>query len=278
MATTVTTPPTEEFDYGTGTNTALEALEGFIRSKQKVDTILVNIATLLRNRSRKEVTSEQIRQETLQDLQHLIQVVAGSLDLSGAYLLLYMADYQTVAPKILLRDAVPSRVPYYTAHGAMRKDLQKGVPPITKMGSVKVEWLLLRPIVHSYSELSIRVHNQHNTHSVAMISHIATDFHLSRLIPFFMLVHSFTGNMWTTEDLGKLVFGLDDVPFTLHTHALLGDKETFKSVLGIAKKRELEEIAKKEQWLYHTPAFIKQQLLQYGFFERGVTYPIVGRM
>jgi hypothetical protein len=232
----------------------------------------------LRNRNRKGVASEQIRTEALQDLQHFIQTITNSLDLVGSSMLFYMADYHRVAPKILMREAIPSKVSYYTAYGAMRSELQQHPPPPVILNGVKVEWALLRSINPSYSELAIKVRNQRSKHAVAMLSHIPTDYHLSRLIPFFMLVHSFTGNLWATADLGKNVFGIEDIPFTLHTHALLGDKETFKSVLSISKKRELEEIAKREQWLFKTPAFIKQQLLQYGFFERGISYPIIGRM
>lgn len=270
--------PKQEFDPGMPTQVAMEALEGYLLSTPKVDNVLINLGTLVRNRTRKDVLSDQIRTEAMQDAVNLARSVSQSMGLPGSVLIFYLADYHATAPKQLIREPTESRASYYAALGAMRHDLIHNPQPPLQLNQINIRWEYLRPSGLSFQQLASMVRHQKNTHAVAMVSNVPTDYHLVEHVPFFALVRSFTGELCFKEQLGQVVFGHEAMPFNLYTHAVLGDKETFAGTLSIPERRHMYEAAEQEKWLYRTPAFVRDRMRQLGFFTNGITYPLLGRI
>lgn len=273
-------PPPEkkaEFDPGMPTQVALESLEGFLSSTPKADNILINLATLVRNRMRKDALSDTVRAEAMQDAVNLARAVSQSVGLPRAMLLFYLTDYHAVAPKALIREPTEAKATYYTALGAMRQELVRHKPAPVQMNNVIVHWEYIHPQAQSYRSLADYVLRQKNTHAVVMLSHVPCDYHVLERVPYFALIRSFTGELCTHLELGRVVFDHPEMPFNVYTHSVLGDKETFKSSLSIAERRAMFELAEQEQWLHHTAQFVRDRMRQKGFFTTG-SYPLVGRM
>lgn len=81
-----------------------------------------------------------------------------------------------------------------------------------------------------------------------MVSHIPLDFHLFRYFSNLQLVESYTGNMKMYNQLGKKVFGTEDIPFNKYTHLLLGDKWYMQPIINAKQRNTLKEAAIREKW------------------------------
>ena len=81
-----------------------------------------------------------------------------------------------------------------------------------------------------------------------MVSHIPLDFHLFRYFHNLHLVESYTGNMKVYNQLGKKVFGNEDIPFNKYTHLLLGDKWYMQPIIDPKQRNILKDTAVREKW------------------------------
>jgi len=260
-------------DYGFGTTKAIDTIEELIASGKPVDTVLINVMTLIRNRcNRPNLTTTIVLDEVREDM----QVIAGRLDVAlppsnriRPAIVFYITDYTSVIPRDFRRAVPPSKALYETTWGIARKRLKSHSNELLNCRSVQRQLVTQR---HPWIAFRSLIRELKTAGDVVMLSHVECDYHLGLLYPHMILVDSFTGKQHTPKTFAQKVFGKDTLPFCPTTHALLGDPEFIKPTIMRKQKKELFELADAEHWKFKNCPAIKARLKLAGYIPEG-PYP-----
>ena len=268
---------TEPYDPGMNTQAAIEALEQRLADPScRVDTILINVGTLIRNRNRKEAKISILMDEVQQDVVTIANRLANTLKPKAQKVvpsvIFYIGDYFNSIDRDFLRSAPPSIATYVATWVHLYKTIVHGSSHVNGIDIVEAK---LKPSRTIYLDLLELVRKQQTTRTIVMLSHVAIDYHIAKWYPNMEVVQSRTGKFLTPKDFAMKVFGREEVPFFPCTHAVLGDKELIRGSLGIKEKRQMYEIATEEKWQFHTEQFVKDSMIKHGFLKKGVRYPLI---
>ncbi len=250
MNNTTKDPLLDDYRYSIGNTPMVDTLlKIFEHPKCKVDTVTFNISTLLRNTYDPDLRMEEWVTATYSEIRDIVSELKQVMEASvtNPKILLYYVDYSGLIPDALKRPLNVSRL-------KMEKGMKGLVPLLNKAGygkpgessdTINLKYGPKRANPADLSRMIKRFDNKRNT---CLISHIPLDYHIHRYIKNLKLVYSYTGQVVTPDKFGIKIFGNEEVPFNRHTHAVLGDKVTFRSTLKPKLKRELLNIATKDKW------------------------------
>lgn len=268
-------------EYSMGTAPIYNTLkEMFMIDSPMHDTVLINLGTILRNcSSNKSVTdakkedkrlgrksfkpSKILIQEAKEEILKFVEAVCNLLSTNESIafpaVIVYYADYKKCIPEMFYKPFTESE-----RELALAETMLRGVVHgVTKSGSVNRVNFLEIPMngkAFPHAILAKEMGSVKSSHRVVMISNHRLDYHIHRHCASFCLIDSYTGNVLEVGDLGKKVFGTEDIPFLASTHALLGDNIDIKTMLGRKEKNNLIEVAKQNRWTAHTEEYIKTAL------------------
>ncbi len=254
--------------YSVGTGIALDSL-----LKNYIDypygLIMINIGTLVRNLIVKEDTVQSVFAKFTSELPTMLNEITELMrsirSINNPVIFLYNVDYPKCIDVDSIRKPSASRFMLFEClkYIHLHNDRLFGK---TGNGVVNGVDVLYRHINKSNISISTQLFNNvsgKTTHRNAiMMSHIATDFHISIKFKKFIILESHTGKWKKTYEMNKKVFGdrYASIPFYPITHTCLGDKNILKPHLGIAQKKELLELASKDNWRtkseYHISSMI----------------------
>lgn len=257
-------------NYSFGTGPAIQAIQKeLLNNNSKYDTVLVNIATLIRNRVEKELPTSQLLEMLDLEVKDLISDLVSVLQSKAngqcePLVLLYLYDYSKMIPK---ENQKETHAKTSEVISALTSRIFKLISSNnTIRNGVRVLIVVTNDqTIPSYKHLSRMIYNQRNAHHILMVSHYPLDYHMARKLPVFSLVNSHTGTLVPANKLGEKVFDNPFLPFNTYTHALLGDKPLIKNSLDRASKKSLIGIAEMDRWSVKTADYIKDKLLAHSF-------------
>lgn len=259
---------------GLGTGTLISAINKLpsLRYDNIYDTIILNVATIIRNNTTKERSLKEIHDKTESDVHDLIRCVANYQSemfvmLKEPMLMLYLPDYSWLPP-LHMRPMTGNR---------------KIVHDVTQM-FIKEDNLIVRKRIRShegntalllfyaggkislpYKRFMGEIRDMYALGKVdprsalthyLLISHVPLDYHFMLKYPRTTLLESFTGNFIKPKALGKKVFGTNFIPFNSVTHLLFGDKVNVRPMAQRKNRVLLTDLAKKQSWYVRTPSEI----------------------
>ena len=270
--------PMSEYCYGTIPiyNQAYKMLAG----RSEIDTIFVNLHTLIRNvvnqhapAEMKLVKSGEKKQSEAADLlsKIAIQEIGSFLyDLAALLnrtspvplaILSYRYLYKNMIPEKFLRnkdDQILSDVlmyineRYYSNHTTYAKYKNVVLNDVCYSGN---------NIVTAFTHEVEKIGNQKN---VLMISHHPIDYHMATACNSWRVIKSYTGAIWTYEDLGINVLH-QNLPYLKKLHILLGDKTDLKPSLPLKEREKLIKVAQDESWYLLPEDKIEERLRQLNY-------------
>ena len=262
--------PTEVTDYGFSTHVAVDKIEEYISGDGKdTDTILINLYTLIRNRTRKGMSVSEIHRETNEDITQIISAIRNSASVKTT-IIFYMYDYTSVLPKGRVKPLTKAREMQWIAYNTYKRQMKDTVidyQDVIVMYSCRKSRLLPHVL------LSSDVKGLNNGHKIAMISHMPLDWHLFRKYNKSILVQSWTGEVLTYKDFGRKLWKNEFVPFCEATHNVLGDSETLICTLKPKAKRAMFEKAEKQRWNLIPLPSVKAKIKAGGFITPLHKYP-----
>jgi hypothetical protein len=85
--------------------------------------------------------------------------------------------------------------------------------------------------------------------TIAMMSHIAFDFHIAKRLRGIMILESNTGRLRPAQDIRAKLDKSGFIPFMTTTHVVFGDGYLIKPLASNKIQRSIREQAEKERWL-----------------------------
>lgn len=271
--------PVHEFSLGT--NPIYNTLLRMITAREcLIDTLFVNVSTILRNcNSNESVATEmnkekQLGKETDKPASILIQeakkeILTFTQDVMDLFnnnkriinptIIAYFCDYSKCIPTKQYRTPPPSKRAITVAESMLKRVLHNTRSDNIK-GKVRFIELPITDRIFPHKHLINELGMLRNNHLVAHITHHPCDYHVSKYCSDYRIIQSYTGKILTSDSFAEKIFGTADIPFNPYTHGLLGDKEDIKCSLTPAEKKKLVEIAKKESWSIHTAEWIYERL------------------
>ena len=257
----------EDSVYSFGTYPVFEKLITAIPA-MKIDTVLINIYTLVRNNHNKEITLGTTVSNVIRSMEELVQdlvIIFNTHNIFRPSIVFYYYDYRKAIPNDQLRPLDKSRTFCKNVFDMLRPRLiQK--PKQQVLDGVTITLLMLQHVVPVYKALYNSLSNVKNHRKVLLFSHVALDYHLLEKDKKINIIESYTGRLTDNLRLSDKIFkNYEKVPFTRETHVLLGDKELIKPSLGIKLKRQLLALAIEEKWRLKTRMFIKDSVEKNNF-------------
>lgn len=255
----------EEGRYSFGTtpaiNTLLEVLlKEMGTTKDAEEVILINIATLVRNRQTKEKSMKKIAEEVMTDITGIRKELT---DLLGGgnlrkYLIFFTMPYDRQVPQTHLRPDSQQRAQVKSITTMLRTLLPNSYTSYGKLDvavvisdSVRPSFLVIREAVNKFPIVHPKMH---------LISHYPIDYHLFRWYKG-SIIKSFSGEVVEGDmnAIGEYVFRRP-IPFHRTTHALLGDREMIVGTATVKQRKEIEELSASESWEMRTGNYIEESL------------------
>ena len=269
--------PVDMYCYGTIPiyNQAYQMLAG----KNDIDTILVNTDTIVRNviaqhgpeemklvKQDEKRLSESFRRlgdMAVQELGTLLYDLASLLNRDSPVslnILSYRYPYHRMIPKDHLRikeDLLDVMV---------RQHINQKIGTTATTAEYKNVKLL---DVYDESDNILKgliqyVSNLNNQHNVLMISHHPIDYHVAPACNSWRVIKSYTGAVWTYDELGQNVLK-QNLPYLKHLHILLGDKTDLKPTLPKKERDKLVQISQDESWYLLPEDKIEERLRQLSY-------------
>lgn len=260
----------EEYAYSIGNTMMMKTFSELIADpNNRADTIFLNIATLFRNCQDGSLEFSKwiavANDEIIKIVGDLAREYAAA-GKSGERIVLYYQDYTTVIPKEIIRPRTVSRG--LLEEGAMiliKKFREVGIPTADDINRELTVTLMKSFTRPDPADLGMHLRKLKTKKNVIMVSHIPMDYHLHKFSHDFNILYSFTGEMLSANTIGPRLFKNEHVPFNRHTHAIFGDKVSFKCLLSIKLKRELYDLAETEKWHLQTEAMILSSMKKHMF-------------
>ena len=269
--------------YSLGTQAALTAITTQLESpRNNFDTIVVNVATLIRNRVRKELVFDEkdtaknkqmkfntLYTETKSELTELITeltLALQQLKMRNAAIVVYCPDYLKSIPIAALREQTATRVVQNEVATRMAIEILPAMTGAAKaMNDINVYQLAMISNVIPWKILARSIMAIRSTHHLLLVSHQPVDFHIGQRFKDLLVVESYTGKLKSVKELGDKVFDNDPVPFIPCTHSLLGDSHLILSPWATKEKKELYALAENERWQIKTAEYVRQSVMRHGF-------------
>lgn len=250
-----------DFSYGTLAvyNRAYQMLAG----RDEIDTIFVNLDTIIRNVISQHITEESrlvkngdkklsdaiehIGKIAVQECGSFLYELAALLSRTSSVelrIFAYRYFYHFMIPEKYLRikhDCLTLGVRDY-----VNKKLGTEKPTYAKYNNVT-----LCDAYYEGSNLIRALENELksivNQHNVLMVSYHPIDYHIAPACNTWRVIKSFTGQVWTFDDLGTCVLNCK-LPYLRELHILLGDKTDLKPALRSKDREKLLALADSESW------------------------------
>lgn len=268
--------------FSLGTKPVIDKLEQVIPSRvNPVDTVMLNIGTIVRNCAANEtvkaaieeekrkgietdhpakVLYEEATKEMMNFIQYVCQIFSNSPLVHNPTIITYHADYSKSIPEELYRKPQPSKRVITMCDEMIRRKMMKGSKQESKVNNVKVVELPVNDKHSPWRWLYNELKDVKNNHLAIMISSHPSDYHVGPYCRTFRVLRSYTGNVVQYKDLCNNLFDTSVIPFNQYTHAILGDKEDIKPTVKGAMKTKLLEAAEREEWSLKTQDYIRERL------------------
>lgn len=239
----------------------LNTIVDLVHSRQKHywTLYLINIETLIRNRSGSVLDTPRLARSIIDDCRVLAQYISVYVKSMSTFtskvkavVCFYINKYENI-PKEYLRDKLPKGtedrwiVRNKVFDLIVRENYAENFDNVSVLFSTAGNKSNSWPHRELASDL-ISEFNGIQYHKTLMISHVPLDFHLYRVFTDFTILESYTGAFKTQKDFGKKVFDNESLPFNKYLHLLLGDKWYLKSQIKPKTKHIIIDRAIKEHW------------------------------
>jgi len=254
-----------------GTQGALLELRSILGNLTcKVDVVLINSSTLIRNSYSKDFTiaenRERFRNEVVGSMHAIVEVMGNNANIKSPTVILYAGNYFSAIKNDNKRPFTEQRKIVYTLTEEVIRNNHALQPKPTVINNVTCYQINVIGPVAPAAQLWNIVKQIENTQTVLMLSHIPMDWYLCKKDPAkIKVIESYHGKIKTLVALGVKLFKKPNLPLHPGIHALLGDKDFISPSIGIKEKRRLYELAEKEMWGLKTSAFITESLKKHGF-------------
>lgn len=238
----------------------------------KVNTILINISTCIRNAMDKDLSERENIIKIGNEISVIVETIADMFNrsvINYPYLVLYMENYIKDWPSDKVRPSTPGKMLYFDLVQHFYKLIDKNQP--TKIGKTTVNFVKLNKGLDYGAQLQSVLRNISEvipsatyTGNYCLVSHQPLDFHVLNKCPQGMIIASHTGEVITNRMLGYKVFNEESIPFNMLTHSLLGDKYQIKPSVSIKARKDIREKAYINKWYLKTEPQIKQELRNIG--------------
>ena len=232
-----------------------------------IDTVLINVRTIVRNNFDKTKTRQELIQKIINELHTLIDDTISIFNDNKTFrpaIVLYYYDYRKAVNQEYVRPMDQMREYCHSMRDPILNILRRE-DKFKIQNGVGISLLLLKNVIPLYRALHNSLSNVKNNRRVLMISDMPLDYHLTETVPNLMIMESHTAKILRKTDLSKKIFkNYDGVPFNKSTHVLLGDKKLIKPALTIKDKRKLLALATDQKWMLRTRVFIKQSIVTSG--------------
>lgn len=265
-------------DTGYGTDSLIKVFNGLPNksSDNIFDTILINVATIVRNNATLDRDNSEIKKFTEDDTLNLIRAIVAyqeemSRMLTNPMIVFYLPDYSWL-PEIHQRKPSPLKVKINAVVEQLMVDdkirthkqirSHQGDSTIYELfagGKAELPHQSISKFIGRINTLS-HIDPATQLTKYLLISHCPIDYHLLLLYRRMTILESFTGELIPPKRLGFKVFKNNFVPFNSVTHLLFGDPV---QILPMAKRKNrkiIMEQAAREQWYVRTPYEIAQMV------------------
>lgn len=267
--------------FSLGTTPTITAIEKLITTRtDPVDTVAFNASTIVRNCMSNQDVQDAVKYDNthntksdkpaklvIEAFNKEMFTIVNTLDrlfqqagIINPTIIVYHGEYKKLIPKDLYREPSVSKYNQILAEERLSKTVVGSVLKTTKLSVTTLYNLPTCTSRLPYLYLDDCIRRLRNYHNTAMVTHHYIDCHLGKFCKVFNLVRSFTGDIVPYKNIHNVVFGNNIIPFNVYTHALLGDKEDFKSSLSKKEIDKLKEIAKRDSWILKTSEYIKDAL------------------
>lgn len=261
------------FEPSYGTEPILIRIEKLLRDGDRTHTILINIATIIRNSLDKDLTIV----DNIRRVENEISLIGGRIkflyDNFGSnkhpYLVFFMTDYRKDYPEEKLRPITPGKKLYFDICKIFLKELDERTFKdenltihMLKLPS-KDYGLELQKILRN---VSTKVPTNNYTGDYYLISHYPLDYYVLNKCPSGKLINSHTGEILDRKLLGYKVFQEFNLPFNQLLHGVLGDKIQILPTVKIGSRIKIKDLGEQNNWMIKTEAQIKKDLKSIGIY------------
>lgn len=261
------------FDPSYGTEPILIRIEKLLRDKDRTHTILINIATIIRNSMEKDLSLE----DNIRRVENEISLIGGRIKFlyenfsvnKYPYLVFYMTDYRKDYPEEKLRPITPGKKLYVDICNVFLKEIKDH---IFKDDNLTVHMLKLmskdygtelQKILRNVSSV---VPSNHYTGDYYLVSHYPLDYYVLNKCPSGKLINSHTGEIIDRKLLGYKVFHEFNMPFNQLLHGVLGDKIQILPTIKVGSRMKVKDLAEQNNWMIKTESQIKKDLRNIGIY------------
>ncbi len=260
----------EEGRYSFGSTPFVDTIIKLLEEpKNKHDTVAINVSTILRNTDDLADNPKAWVAAALNELFSIVGEINNVMEVNNIkmpFIALYYMDYSGLIPVNLVRTKTVKRQLF---DNTLKKFLTELNNQRISSQPATGETLAYRCATSKQTNpdtLVSFIKRVQNTRNVLLVSHIPLDFHIARSLRNVLLVSSHTGSVVDKKGFNKKVFKTTDIPFTIDTHAILGDTVSFKSILKPKLKKELMQASVRENWAMQSNAQVRTSMNNAGFF------------
>lgn len=260
-----------ELNLSPGTHGVFLAMKNILKEPScKVDTILINVSTLVRNSYAKDLTLQQMREQFHTDIINgantVTEVMGSNANIKQPTIVLYAARYFDIIPLDHRRPFTDQRKKIHTLTEEVIKNNHATKPAPHNVNNVTCLQINTIGSVAPATQLWNTIKKIKNTQTVLMLSHVPMDWYLCLRNPNkIKIIESYHGKIKTLDDFGMKLFKKPNLPLHPGIHALLGDKDYICPSINIKEKRRLYELAEEEVWEFKTNAYIRDSLRKHDF-------------
>lgn len=245
--------------------------EGFLNAfTQNSNTLLgggvfINIHTLLRNLLSDKYSEQEVLDKLPKEIQYIVSILAPTLakdrSLTKA-IVFYLFDYWNILKGYQLRPSGEGqRASLVRLSKELLRDDARYFSGADTYGKIaEVEGISVYGYHESRELPNNKLRSWMGSYStITLISCMPIDWHANLFIPSFKVVSSYTGEVLKKSDFSTKVFSdsYATLPFYPPIHQLMGDKILLAPMLTPKEKKELVELAEKENWRHHSLDYVR---------------------
>lgn len=258
--------PTEEGRFSFGTTPVIDKMLDIVNNGRGKSgyMFMINLATLVRNRWRKELKLSTVVNLVRKDMTGIATELSETCKLKDGLnqhsILFYTMTYGRMIPEEYQRSQnSEQRIKCNDALIALTKQVPSTVRVDGNFAVEVAHYTLKEP---SYKALGKYYKAKGGKHDLLMMSHQALDYHIFGVGVSGAIVKSYIADVvqGNVSSLGEVVFKQPTLPFYPCTHVLFGDKELVKGSLGRKDKNEILDWSKLGGWNLRTRTYVMEQI------------------
>lgn len=244
--------------YSIGTGILFNKLFDILIQYKEYDTVMINIATLLRNHMESKTTPTEVVSRFSSEFPLLLNELVDMLIARGikSKVVFYLVDYYTVISPKLLRpvDTSASRKQLNDTMKEVFRNWNSLFGERTNIERQGIEVELMRidkPQVHAVDRIVSKLANAARGSRILLLTHMPVEYHLTEQSPKLVVLESHTGKTIHASKFAYKVFGEkygSEIGFSRTTHQMFGDKHLIHSDLSPKGKRDVIEHARIHHW------------------------------